>query len=340
MTTARDVRAPLVPRDLPTPRPPHSPDRSAPVRRRDFPGSSRQSKLLAQAIRMSVRPLLGLWGRSTTLPWPTGLLDAAGALLPAIDGTVCAPVQLPNCTGSWVEGPRTGFDRVMLYLHGGGFLCGGMRSHLRLVSRISDAGRTPVLMVDYRMLPKHSIDDAVDDGVEGYLFLLAAGYRPDQIVIAGDSAGGYLAFMVSLALRDRGVPVPGAIVALSPLTELDPARKLGHSNAAHCALLPGNALEALAGLAGRRQESGRICPADADLSGMPPTLIQVGSHELFLVDAESMADRLADAGIACELQVWDRQVHVFQAAADLLPEGVRAIGEIGRFVRSAVPGSR
>lgn len=99
----------------------------------------------------------------------------------------------------------------MLYLHGGGFLCGGMRSHLRLVSRISDAGRTPVLMVDYRMLPKHSIDDAVDDGVDAFRFLLAAGYRPEQIVVAGDSASAYLAFMVSLALRDRILPMPGAI---------------------------------------------------------------------------------------------------------------------------------
>ncbi|WP_244865401.1 alpha/beta hydrolase [Rhodococcus sp. B50] len=268
------------------------------------------------------------------------MLDIAGGLLPPIDGTVSAPVELPNCGGSWVEGPRAGFDRVMLYLHGGGFLCGGVRSHLRLVSRISDAGRTPVLMVDYRMLPKHSIDDAVDDGVDAFRFLLAAGYRPEQIVVAGDSAGAYLAFMVSLALRDLKLPMPGAIVALSPLTELDPTRKLGHSNAARCALLPGKALEALAALAGLGDEPDRVCPADADLSGLPPTLVQVGSHELFLVDAESMAERLAEAGTACELQVWDRQVHVFPIAADLLPEGIRAIGEVGRFVRAVVPGRR
>ncbi len=303
MTTARDVRAPSAPRDGPGAETP--PGLPTAVRRREFHGASPQARLL-----------------------------------PAIDGTGSAPVALPNCGGSWVEGPRAGFDRVMLYLHGGGFLCGGMRSHLRLVSRISDAGRTPVLMVDYRMLPKHSIDDAVDDGVDAFRFLLAAGYRPEQIVVAGDSAGAYLAFMVSLTLRDRRLPTPGAIVALSPLTEWDPTRKLGHSNAARCALLPGKALEALAGLAGLGDERDRVCPADADLSGLPPTLVQVGSHELFLVDAESMAERLTEAGTACELQVWDRQVHVFPIAADLLPEGIRAIGEIGRVVRAVVPGRR
>lgn len=332
MTSVCDRLAPSVPDDSP---PLQVPRRA--VRRREFHGASRQAQLLARSVRLAVRPLLGLWGRSAALPWPTGLLDTAGALLPAVDGTVHAPIELPNCGGSWVEGPRAGFDRVVLYLHGGGFLCGGMRSHLRLVSRISDAARSPVLMVDYRMLPKNSIDDAVADGVDAFGFLLAAGYRPDQIVVAGDSAGAYLAFMTVLALRERDLPMPAGIVALSPLTELDPARKLEHSNVTRCALLPGNALEALAGLAGRRGAPRRVCPADADLSGLPPTLIQVGSHELCLVDAESMAERLAQAGTDCELQIWDRQIHVFQAAADVVPEGLRAIGEIGRFVRALTP---
>lgn len=327
---------------VPSPRTPQAP---VTVQRREFRGASLQARLLAQSMRMTLRPLLGLWGRAPHLPWPTGLLDRVGSLLPAVDGTRCLPIALDNCAGSWVEAPGAGDDRVVLYLHGGGFLCGGMRSHRRLVSRISQQAQAPVLMVDYRMLPQFSIADAVADGVDAYRRLLDAGYRPEQIVVAGDSAGGYLSFAVPLALRELDLPAPGAIVALSPLTELDPDRKLGHTNAERCALLHGNALSGLAGLSRRRDaRSGldgfdRLCPVDADLTDMPPTLIQVGSDELLLVDAELMAERLTAAGSACELQVWDRQIHVFQAAADVLPESVRAIEEIGRFVRAIVPGA-
>lgn len=134
-------------------------------------------------------------------------------------------------------------------------------------------------------------------------------------------------------------------MALSPLTELDPARKLAHPNADRCALLPATAAAELSRLA-RRLEAhratspytrARLCPIEHDLRGMPPTLIQVGSDELLLPDAETMAHRLTEAGSYCELQIWDRQVHVFQAAADLLPESRRAIAEIGHFIRSMVP---
>lgn len=316
------------------------------VRRRHFPGVSVQARLLARTIQMTLRPVLGLWARASGLPWPTNLIDSVGNLLPPIEGTRCRPATLPNCGGLWVEAGGVGHERVVLYLHGGAFLCCGMRTHQRLVSRISAEAQASVLMVDYRMLPAHSISDAIDDSVDGYRLLLAAGYRPEQIVIAGDSAGGYLSFMVPLRLRDEGLPPPAAIVALSPLTELDPARKLAHTNADRCSLLPGTAVSELTRLSRRidaqratdPDAQARICPVDHDLRGMPRTLIQVGSDELLLSDAEVMADRLAQAGSECDLQVWDRQVHVFQAAADLLPESRRAIAEIGRFIRSAVPG--
>lgn len=347
MTTGRQLRAPshLSPGSR-THGTGEDQRRPATVLRREFPGASLQARVLARSMRMTLRPLLGLWGRTPGLPWPTGLLDLAGTLLPPIEGTACLPVTFENCAGSWVEAPGAGDERVVLYMHGGGFLCGGLRSHQRLVSRISDDAQAAVLAVDYRMLPKHPIGAAVDDGVEAYRWLLTRGYRADQIVVAGDSAGGYLAFMITLALREHGLPAPGAIVALSPLTELDPSRKLGHFNADRCALLHGNALAGLAGLAYRNDSHATTgidgprmtCPVDADLSGMPPVLIQVGSRELFLVDAELIADRLAVSGTRCELQIWDRQVHVFQAAADLLPESIRAIAEIGEFIRATVPG--
>ncbi|MHD0282502.1 alpha/beta hydrolase [Rhodococcus aetherivorans] len=327
---------------------PHGPGvplRPTQVRGRNFPGASVQAQLLARSLQLTLRPVLSLWARASGLPWPTNLIESVGNLLPPIEGTRCRPATLPHCGALWVQARDVGADRVVLYLHGGAFLCCGLRTHRRLVSRISAEAQAPVLMVDYRMLPTHTIDDAIDDSIDGYRLLLATGYRPEQIVIAGDSAGGYLSFMVPLRLRDEGLPAPAAVVALSPLTELDPARKLAHPNADRCALLPATAAAELSRLA-RRLEAhratspytrARLCPIEHDLRGMPPTLIQVGSDELLLPDAETMAHRLTEAGSYCELQIWDRQVHVFQAAADLLPESRRAIAEIGHFIRSMVP---
>ncbi|MFD4180152.1 alpha/beta hydrolase, partial [Rhodococcus sp. NPDC058514] len=315
------------------------------VDRQDIRGTSVQSRLLAQALRMTVRPVISLWSKASALPWPMKYLDDVSARMhPPIEGTRSHTVLLDNCSAQWVKADGADGDRVVLYLHGGGFLFCGIGTHQRLVSRISASAQAPVLMVDYRMLPAHSISDAVDDGVNGYRWLLDKGYRPDQIVIAGDSAGGYLSFMIPLAIREQGLPGPAGIVALSPLTEMDPARKTEHRNAGRDAMLPSNALDELARISGRRdsrsgssRDQSRMCPVDSDLRGLPPVLIQVGSHELLLPDSELMADRLAEAGVPCELQVWRRQVHVFQAAADLVPEAQRAIEEIAYFIRTATP---
>ncbi|MDG3009541.1 alpha/beta hydrolase [Rhodococcus sp. D2-41] len=304
-----------------------------------------QSRALDRTLRVTIRPVLEAWSRSTGLRWPTGIVDHAGRLLPAIDGTRVTHVRLDHCAADWVRGPGAGDERVILYLHGGAFLCCGLHTHRRLVSQISASAKAPALMVDYRMFPQHTISDAITDGMDGYRWLLRRGYRPSQIIVAGDSAGGYLSFMVPLAIRAAGLPRPAAVVALSPLTELDPRHKLEHRNARRCALFPRHAVPALTALSDRldadaertRGQAPRACPVDSDLRGMPPTLVQAGSHEMLLTDAELIAERLAEAGVPTELQVWDRQVHVFQAAFDLVPEGRRAIEEIARFIRTTVP---
>ncbi|NLE81495.1 MAG: alpha/beta hydrolase [Rhodococcus sp.] len=320
------------------------------VDRQEIRSTSVQSHILANTLRLTVRPVISLWAKASTLPWPMKVVDYVTTRVhPPLDGTRIHTILLDRCRAHWVETDNTGGpvgpdgEHVVLYLRGGAFLLPGVGTHRRLVSRISASAGAPVLMVDYRTLPDHSICDAVDDGVSGYRWLLAEGYRPDQIVIAGDSAGGYLSFMVSLALRDQGLPGPAGIVALSPLTEMDPTRKTEHRNSDRDAMLPVHALDTLSRISDRvdSQSSSarpeRICPIDNDLRGLPPVLIQVGSHELLLPDSELMADRLAEAGVPCELQVWRRQVHVFQAAADIVPEGQRAIDEIAYFIRAAKP---
>ncbi|NLG55152.1 MAG: alpha/beta hydrolase, partial [Rhodococcus sp.] len=180
---------------------------------------------------------------------------------------------------------------------------------------------------------------AIDDGIDGYRWLLEQGYSPNQIVMMGDSAGGFLTFMVAMAAATQGLPQPAGITALSPLTNLDPAGKLAHENADLCAVFPRRAVAALTDVIARvdSRVGGAPCPSpvDGDVSVLPPTLIQTGSEEMTYVDAELMAQRLAASGVDCRLQIWERQVHVFQAAAGIVPEGSAAIREIGRFVRAA-----
>ncbi|WP_240482978.1 alpha/beta hydrolase [Rhodococcus opacus] len=229
---------------------------------------------------------------------------------------------------------------MVLYLHGGGFLTCGLNTHRRLVSRISASAGAAVLSVGYRMMPRHPIRDAIADGVDGYRWLLGQGFDAEKIVIAGDSAGGYLTFMTALTLADLHLPCPAGLVALSPLTDMDPTGKLAHPGADRCPVFPRSVLTTFAGLpdqGARRRPTGkpRISPVDCILAGLPPVLIQVGSTEMLYPDAELMAERLAAAGVPVTLEVWDRQVHVFQAAADLIPEADHAIRQIGNFIRTA-----
>ncbi|WP_371829969.1 alpha/beta hydrolase [Rhodococcoides trifolii] len=316
--------------------------------RYEFPSVSLQSKLLAKTLRSTVRPFLSVWALAPDLPWPMSIVDYAGLLIPPVDGTETASVRLEECNAEWIRpatrpARRADRDRVILYLHGGAFVTCGLRTHRRMTSRIAEATGADVLSVDYRMMPKNPISNAVSDGVDGYRYLLECGYQPEQIVIGGDSAGGYLAFMVALTLESQGLHKPAGVFTMSPLTDLDPVRKIEHSNARTCAVFPANAVPALTRLADRvdarivvdGERGPRISPVDADLSSMPPTLIQVGSSEIVLTDAELMAHRLGVAGVECELQVWKDQVHVFQAA-DFLPESGRAIDEISAFVDSVV----
>lgn len=314
--------------------------------RLDMSGGSVSSRALAAYLQLTVRPFLTIWAKAPNLPWPMGLVDYAGMLVPPLKGTQVCTVMLADCEAEWVRAEGVGDERVVLYMHGGAFVCCGMNTHRRLTSRVSKSVDAPVLSVDYRMMPRNPIAHAVEDGVDGYRFLLDSGYRPDQILIAGDSAGGYLAFMVALMLRDLDLPTPAGIVTMSPLTDMDPSGKLAHENASKCAVFPSDAVPALTVLADRvdarivveGERGPRVSPVDSDLRGLPPVLIQAGSTEMVLADAELMAERLGLAGVDCELQVWDDQVHVFQAA-DFLPEAHRALRKIGQFARAhtAIP---
>ncbi len=232
--------------------------------------------------------------------------------------------------------------RHILYLHGGAYNFGAPSYYRDFIWRVAAASCARVLCIAYRLAPEHPFPAAVDDAVAAYRWLLAERAAPQQTAMMGDSAGGGLVFATLLRLRDAGMPLPRAAIALSPWTDLamtgqslrinagaDPALKTEHT-----------AWFARSYLAGADPRHPYASPLYGDLAGLPPSLIQVGSDEILRDDAERMADRLRAAGCRVELEVWPRMPHSWQLFARVVPEGRRAIARVGAFVQGELMSDR
>jgi len=314
--------------------------RTGAMMRTDFAGGSVQSRALELALRSTVKVALRVWAPTWRLPWPVGLVDHAGRLLRTVSGVTYEPVMLPHCRAELVCPPRATSGRFVLYLHGGGFHVGGRHLHRQMVGRFVQLLGTPVLQVNYRKLPRHSITSSIEDCLDAYRHILELGVDPARLIVMGDSAGGYLAFMTALGIREAGLPMPAALVAMSPFTDWDHTLKCAAPTAQTCAVFPRSAPEPLLAAATKCNRDERlISPARCDLTGLPPTLIQASSTEFLYPDAVLMADQLDAHGVPCELQVWNQQVHVFQAAAAVVPEAAQAVAEVVRFIDGVLPPS-
>ena len=309
-------------------------------------GPSMAGRIAWLSARLMIRPALSVGSYLPSAPWPWGLVDFAARAITPAPGTVRAGIALTHCTAQLVCAPGVlpaeGTRRVVLYLHGGAFLTCGAYSHGRLVSMLSGFADSPVLVPNYRKIPKHSISEAIDDCYDGYRWLRRKGYQPDQIVLAGDSAGGYLALALAQRLLECGEQ-PAALVAMSPLLQLATQPKTTHPNIGSDAMFPPRAFDAFQGLitraAAHRDANGHpdalYEPLDHIQPGVPPTLIPVSGCEVLFHDAQLAAQQLATAGVPVEVQVWPGQIHVFQLATPMIPEATRSLRQIGRYIREA-----
>jgi len=299
------------------------------------------------AARLTIRPALAIGSYLTNAPLPWDLVDFAAAAVTPAPGSVRATIRLPHCTARLVRAAGVlphaeGSRRVVLYMHGGAFLICGANTHDRLVTALSRYADAPVLVVNYRMLPKHSLGAAIDDCYDGYRWLRGQGYGPEQIVLAGDSAGGYLSLALAERLLGDGEK-PAAMVCMSPLMQLAKLPKQLHPNIGSDAMMCAKAFDALFELvtkaAQRHLIEGRpeeiYEPLDHIVVGLPPTLIHVSACEVLLHDARLAARRLAGAGVPVQLRVWPGQMHVFQLAAPMVPEADRSLRQIGDYIRDA-----
>jgi epsilon-lactone hydrolase len=226
--------------------------------------------------------------------------------------------------------------RVVLYLHGGGYVIGSPRSHRHLAAAIATAGQAAALLLDYRLAPEHPYPAAVDDAAAAYRWLLDQGIAPGQIVIAGDSAGGGLTVAALLALRDARLPQPAGGVCISPWVDLTCSGASYRTKAGADPIVQRTGVEEMARayLGAAAPRTPLASPLFADLRGLPPPLlIHVGSDEVLLDDSTQLADRARAAGVDATLEVWDRMIHVWHWFLPMLDEAQDAVDGIGRFIR-------
>jgi acetyl esterase/lipase len=263
-------------------------------------------------------------------------MAAAFSAFPSAGEVKCEPVNANGVKAEWITANNAAPDRVIMYLHGGGYVMGSIETHRELVARLSKAAQSRGLVLDYRLAPEHPFPAAVDDSITAYRWLLAQGYKPERIVIAGDSAGGGLAVSTLVALRDLGAPLPAAGVCISPWVDFEAEGESMTSRAAQDPLVSREMILNLAKMYMGEKGSLReplAAPINAYLNNLPPLFIQVGNSETLLDDSTRLVDKAKEEGVDATLQIWDEMPHVWHLAAPVLPEGQEAIDKIGEFVR-------
>jgi acetyl esterase/lipase len=250
-------------------------------------------------------------------------------------GTKVSPIAVGDLPAEWVQGPNSASDAAILYLHGGGFIMGSPATHRELAARVSSAGGACVLSLGYRLLPEYPFPAALDDARTAYRWLLERGYASDQLIIGGDSSGAGLALQTLISLRDEGVPLPCAGFFMSPVTDwVEPGGESFATRAALDSLVsPAQCRQTSSMYVASHGDSPLLRPTETNLAGLPPLWIQVGDHEVLLSDAERLADRAAEAGVEVDFKIWPGMWHVFQSAAQYVPESRQSIEELGLFLQ-------
>ncbi len=249
-------------------------------------------------------------------------------------------VNAGGVTAEWVVAEGSSDSRVVLYLHGGGYIIGSPRTHRPLMAWLSRESAGKVLGLDYRLAPEHPFPAPVEDSVAAYRWLLDEGYDPARISVGGDSAGGGLTIAALVQFRYLGLPMPGAAVCISPWVDME---GLGESMETRAAADPmvdkeNLLISAKTYLGGSNPRAPLAAPLYADLRGLPPTLIQVGDAEVLLDDSTRLAGVAREAGVEVRMEVWDDMIHVWHLFAPILPEGLQAIAQAGEFIKKHTGG--
>jgi epsilon-lactone hydrolase len=293
---------------------------------------------------MSENEIAALRALLTSRPRPNSVaerrerLDALGDAYSTAADIQHQPVNADGVPAEWSIAPGADPSRVLLYLHGGGFSVGSIVSHRAMVTETGRSAGVRTLAIDYRRTPEHPFPAALDDALQAYGWLLRQGVHPGRIAIGGDSAGGGLTLAVMVALRDRGLPLPACGWCISPWVDMEARGESYATKAAIDPMISKEYILELAGwyLGGTEPRAPLAAPVHADLRGLPPLLIQVGSAETLFDDSIQIAARAGAADVRVTLEVWPQMIHAWPLFHQQLTDGRRAIAAAGSFIRALV----
>ena len=266
-------------------------------------------------------------------------LEQLGSMVKLPKDVKSESVDVDGIPAVWISAPNALNDLVILYLHGGGYIAGSIKSHKGLAAELSRMSKARVLLIDYRLAPEHIFPAAIVDSTKAYRWLISnEGILPNNVIIGGESAGGGLTIATLVKLRNEGVKLPAAAVCLSPWTDLANTGDSLKTNAGMDPFLSAEDVETMAKLycGNKNAKNPLISPLYADLQGLPPLLIQVGSAEVLLDDSIRVADRAIEAGVDVELKIWQDMVHAFAILFQWAPEGKEGIEQIGEFIQKHI----
>jgi acetyl esterase/lipase len=284
----------------------------------------------------AIREMLGSKPRPTGWAARRQRLDEVGSIWPIADDVRVEAVDLGGVPGEWSDVPGAEDSRVLLFFHGGGYCSGSIVSHRRMVTEAGRKAGCRTLAVDYRLAPEHPFPAALEDALKAWRFLREHGIAAGDIAVSGDSAGGGLTVALLENLRDAAMELPGCAWLVSPWTDLtlsgstlaskeavDPIIHEGYLRELVEAYLP----------EGMDPRDPRVSPLFANLSGLPPLLIQVGSEEALLADATRFASAAGAAQVAVTLEVWPHMIHAWPLWNARLEAGREALAHAGAFIR-------
>jgi epsilon-lactone hydrolase len=280
-----------------------------------------------------IRAVYRSWNRDTPVEQMRQDWDMAfgGCTLPVS----CKYVSAGGVDSEWIVPADASLDKAILYLHGGGFRIGSVTSHRGLIAAIAEASGCRVLAINYRLSPEHRFPAALEDTLAAWRWMCDQGLKATNLAVVGDSAGGNLALAMMYGLREQGQPLPAAAALMSPWTDLAATGASYESRAEADPIHQRAMILALAknylGEAGDPRDP-LASPLYANLSGLPPLLIQVGDRETVREDSTVLAENAKAAAVDVELEVWDGMIHVFQMFSEI-PQAQQAIDSIGKFLR-------
>lgn len=273
--------------------------------------------------------------------WPErrAQIDAMGAAAPLPDGAKVDTLTLGGVPAERVTAKGADPGRSIFWLHGGGYCIGGCASHRGWAARMGEASAAVAYTVDYRLAPEHPYPAAVDDAVAAWRAFVAEGHDPKRTVIGGDSAGGGLTVATAVAARDAGLPLPAGLHLVSPWANLTNASPAYQAKGETDFIITQAGIDDFAAnylLGGKDPKAPLASPVFADLSGLPPMLIQVGSEEVLMSDSILLAERAGFAEVDVTLRIWPGMIHIWPFFAQL-GAAAKATAESSAWIKSRVP---